>query len=107
MVWRGSAHAATMIPSKGKQPTTHRLAHHHTSARQHHGEAGHLKKKLEVSHGENPRYGRRRSRGREEAIEGISRTGRCAITRSTRRAPSWRLTPEGVVRIEGGAVAAI
>jgi hypothetical protein len=105
--WQGSARAATTIPSKGKQPTTRRQAHHHTSARQHRGEAGQLEKKLEFSHGGNPRCRRQPSRGREEAIEGISRTGRCAIVRSTRCAPSRRLTPTRVARIEGEAVAAI
>jgi hypothetical protein len=105
VAWQGSAHAATMIPSQGKQPTTCRQEHHHTSTRRHHGEAEHLKKKLEVVHGRNPRCRRRRSHGHEEAIGKISRTGGCAVARSTRCALSRRLTPARVAGIEGDAAA--
>jgi hypothetical protein len=53
-------------------------------------------------HGQNPRRGRRRSRGHEEAIDKISRTGRCAIAGSIERAPSRRLALAGAVGIERG-----
>jgi hypothetical protein len=101
VAWRGSARTATTIPM------TCRQAHHHTSTRQHHGEVRYLEKKLEVVHGRNPRCGRRRSRGRKEAIREISWIGWCAIVRSTRCAPSRRLTPARVVGIEGDVAAAI
>jgi hypothetical protein len=101
MAWRGSARVATMTPSQGKTPMTHRqgiVQHQHmTSSRGSRAAPGEARGR----HGRNPRCGRRRSQGHGEAIGKISWTGRCAIARSTRCAPSRRLTPAGVVRIEG------
>jgi hypothetical protein len=61
-------------------------------------------------HGQNPRRGRRRSRGHKGAIDKISRTGRCAVAGSIDRDPSRRLAPAGAAGIkcgggEGDAVA--
>jgi hypothetical protein len=81
-------------------------AQHNTSTRHRQGEGRVAQGEARVCHGQNPRCGRQWSRGHGEAIGEISRTGRCAIARSTKRAPSRRLALMGVVRIEG-AVAAI
>jgi hypothetical protein len=63
------------------------------------GEAGQLGEKLEVAIAETLGY--------EEAINEISQTGRCTVTRSTRCTPSRRLTPAGMAGIEGAATTAI
>jgi hypothetical protein len=98
VAWQGSARAATTAPSQGKTPTTRRQGTACTSTRSHQGKG----RAARDRHGQNPRCGRRRSRGHREAIGKISWTGRCTIARSTERTPSRRLAPARAVGIEHG-----
>jgi hypothetical protein len=102
VAWRGSARAATTAPSQGKAPTIRWQGTAHTSTRSCQGKGRAARGEARGRHGQNPRCGRRRSRGHRETIDKISRTSRCAVAGSIERAPSRRLAPAGAVGIEHG-----
>jgi hypothetical protein len=102
VAWRGSARAAMTTPSQGKTPMTRRQGTTHTSTRSRQGKGRAARGEARGRHGQNPRCRRRRSRGHRDAIDKISRTGRCTVAGSIERAPSRRLAPAGAVGIERG-----
>jgi hypothetical protein len=91
-----------MTPSQGKALTTRRQDTARTNTRSCQGKGRAAREEARGRHGQNPRYGRRRSRGHREAIDKISRTGTCAVAGSIKRTPSRWLAPAGAVGIERG-----
>jgi hypothetical protein len=102
VAWRGSAHAAMTAPRQRKTPTSCRQGTTRTSTRSRQGKGRAARDEARGCHGRNPRCGRQQSRGHREAISKISRTGRCAVARSTERTPSRRLALARAVGIERG-----
>jgi hypothetical protein len=104
VAWRGSARAATTTPNTGKVPSIYTSEVPHCTppeATSTPGEASRAREEERGSRSETLGFGRRRIYAQEEAIDKISRMARCAIARSTRCAPSRRLTPAKLAGIEG------
>jgi hypothetical protein len=100
--WHGKAVPARprRHQARGRRRRHVGMTPHPTSTRSHPGEGRAARDEARGRHGQDPRRGRRQSRGHKGAIDKISRTGRCAIAGSINRNPSRWLTPAGAAGIE-------